>query len=553
MSRHDGLLHRNCSRLLVLAVSHPLPLRLLLRLACGCCVVLAPSAWAQSYVAIMEGQRAVPLKGQFNTIPVLHSNQPEEVEGPGLLITTVPSMGVAAENGMVVQMPAYTFNGDFGLHFHHKYFPTYRASISASQRRSELTLAAILVNPTMQPVRIQFSAGAVRNSFEAPYLAQHLMGVRPLGPRPWNTGPGDATAVQLLRGRLDPQFADTVILPPKGRVVLFRTALPALGIANALLKGRSNGPFQIAVLAAKNPQSDVDLFAVMDRGQLAPGRVYLNRIPEIQAGTIFSRVGGVAIGDHYQATLTHNLSRQGPLHVPLTSTRRTHFGTGEVQVNPLVTRVVDSALDNVGTYGVRFDVDLNLVGQGAYDIVLSHPSPMGGRHFTAFRGSIEIRTPEGLQSVHVGLRSGQSLSLAPLQLASGRSKTVRISLVYPADSTPGHLLSIVPTVQLAEVQQRERRQEMARMNPPDPSLLTPPPQAPQQPAPSTIRSTPQRWGPLKPPPEILRAPSSPNWIQPPATGPYLQRQGAVERDLTDRYQDALDAQRRLLQQWQQLP
>ena len=188
MSRHDGLLHRNCSRLLVLAVSHPLPLRLLLRLACGCCVVLAPSAWAQSYVAIMEGQRAVPLKGQFNTIPVLHSNQPEEVEGPGLLITTVPSMGVAAENGMVVQMPAYTFNGDFGLHFHHKYFPTYRASISASQRRSELTLAAILVNPTMQPVRIQFSAGAVRNSFEAPYLAQHLMGVRPLGPVPGTQG-----------------------------------------------------------------------------------------------------------------------------------------------------------------------------------------------------------------------------------------------------------------------------------------------------------------------------------------------------------------------------
>ncbi|MFM9087137.1 MAG: DUF3370 family protein, partial [Cyanobium sp.] len=152
----------------------------------------------------MEGQRAVPLRGQFNGPPVLHSNQPEEVEGPGILISTIPGMAIAAENGLSIPMPAYTFNGEFGLQLHHKYFPTYRKSISPSQRRSELTLAAILVNPTMQPVRIRFTAGGVRNSFEAPYLANNLMGVRPLGPRPWNTGPGDATAVQMLRGRLDP-------------------------------------------------------------------------------------------------------------------------------------------------------------------------------------------------------------------------------------------------------------------------------------------------------------------------------------------------------------
>ena len=543
MSRHDGQLTETASGFLVHAVLRPLPSRLLLSLTWACLIGLSPRAVAQSYVAIMEGQRALPLKGQFNGPPVLHSNQPEEVEGPGILISTIPGMANAAENSLAIPMPAYTFNGEFGLHLHHKYFPTYRESISASQRRSELTLAAILVNPTMQPVRIRFTAGGVRNSFEAPYLANNLMGVRPLGPRPWNTGPGDATAVQMLRGRLDPQFADTVIIPPKGRVVLFRTALPALGIANALLKGRSDGPFQIAVLAAKNPQSDEDLFAVLDRGLLAPGRVYLNRIAEIQAGTIFSRVGGVAIGDHYQASLSHDLIRQGPLHVPLTSTRRTHFGTGEVQVNHLATRVVDSALDNVGTYGVRFDVDLNVLGQGTYDIVLSHPSPLGGRHFTAFRGSMEIRTPDGLQAVHVGLRSGQSLSLAPLQLTAGQSTPVRISLVYPADSTPGHLLSIVPTTQFAEVKQRERRRQMAQVNPPESPLPTPPPQVPQAPRPSVApprRSVPRQWGPLVPPPEILRVP-------PP------QHQQIPQGDLTDRYQDALDAQRRLLQQWQQLP
>lgn len=548
-SRHDGLLHRDSSQRDVLAVFPSIPARLLLSLVCGSILVLSPRAWAQSYVALMDGQRAVPLKGRFNQVPVLHSNQPEEVEGPGILISTVPGTAIAAENGIPVEMPAYTFNGEFGLHLHHKYFPTYRRSISASQRRGELTLATILVNPKAEPVRIQFSAGAVRNSFEAPYLAQHLMGVRPLGPRPWNTGPGDATAVQLLRGRLDSQFKDTVILPPKGRVVLFHTPLPALGIANALLKGRSDGPFQIVVLAAKNPQSDADLFAVMDQGRLAPGRVYLHRIPEIHAGTIFSRVGGVAIGDHYQSSLSHDLSLQGPLHVPLTSTRRTHFGTGEVQVNPLATRVADSALDNVGTYGVRFDVDLSLVGQGSYDIVLSHPSPVAGRaHFTAFRGSIEIRRPEGVQSVHVGLRSGQSLSLAPLQLERGRSTPVRISLVYPADSTPGHLLSIVPTTQLTEVQQRERRQPVATDKP---AVH----RSPQMPA-ASPRKQPARQrvvSPILPPAEILRYPNTPNQTPPSPARPSPQPQRSPGGGLADRYKDALDVQRRLLEQWHLSP
>jgi hypothetical protein len=264
----------------VLAVLAPPPHRWLLGVALGGLLFGGSDAAAQSYVALKDGQRAIPLGGRFNTVPVLHSNQPEEVEGPGLLISTVPGVALAAENGLPLEMSAYTFNGDFGLHLHHKYFPPYRASLSPSQRRSELTLAVILINPGVQPVRVRFSAGAVRNSFEAPYLGDRLLGVKPLGPRPWNTGPGDATAVQLLRGRLDPKFNDGVTIPARGRVVLFQTALPALGIANALLKGRSDGPFQMAVVAAKDPQGDDDLFAVLDRRQLAPGRVYLNRIAE---------------------------------------------------------------------------------------------------------------------------------------------------------------------------------------------------------------------------------------------------------------------------------
>ena len=205
----------------------------------------------------------------------------------------------------------------------------------------------------------------------------------------------------------------------------------------------------MAVVAAEDPQTDADLFAVLDHGMLAPGRIYLNMLSKIQRGQVFSRVGGVAIGDEYQASLVHDLST-GSLHVPFTSTNRHTFCTREVQVNPLASRMLDSSLDNVGTYGVRFDVDLNLKGNGPYELVMSHPTA-NGRQFTAFRGSIGIRTKEGYNDVHVGMRSGESLSLATLNLVPGVNNPVRVSMVYPADATPGHVLSVVPSYQLAQL------------------------------------------------------------------------------------------------------
>ena len=493
---------------------------------------------AKAYVALMAGQAARPLNGTFNQVPVLHSNQPEEVEGPGILISTTPGVAYAAENGQPLANAEFTFNGEFGVHLHHKYFPPYRSRIRAGQRRTELTVALILINPGEQPVALRFESGAVRNSFEAPYLGNAKVGVRPLGPRPWNTGPGDATAVQLLRGQLDRRLQDEVVIPPRSRLALFSTEIPALGIANALLKGRSNGPFQMAVVAAQNPSSEADLLAVLDQGRLAPGRVYLNRLADIKNKRVFSRVGGVALGDSYQASISHDLSHQGPLHVPLTSTRRHHFGTGEVQVNALASRMLDSSLDNVGTYGVRFDVDLDLRGNGPYELVLSHPTPLGGRPFIAFRGSLQVRTAEGLQEMHVGMRSGQSLPLMTINLKPGVSNPVRVSLVYPADATPGHLLSVVPESQLARVRHQERQLELARVAAGNrqaaPTQLPPPielrPAVLQPTPPVVLVPGPSGLPPLPPPPLSLHLT--------PAVTPASQS----DQTLVERYQQALEAQ-----------
>jgi len=492
---------------------------------------------ARAYVALMAGQPARPLNGTFNTVPVLHSNQPEEVEGPGILISTTPGVAYAAETGQPLGNAEFTFNGEFGVHLHHKYFPPYRGNIRAGQRRTALTIGLILINPGYQPVKIKFESGAVRNSFEAPYLGNAKIGVRPLGPRPWNTGPGDATAIQMLRGQLDRRLQDEVVIPPRSRLVLFSTEIPALGIANALLRGLSDGPFQMAVVAAGNPNSDAELLAVLDEGRLAPGRVYLSRTNDIKTRRIFSRVGGVALGDRYQASITHDLSTHGPLHVPFTSTHRHNFGTGEVQVNPLATRMLDSSLDNVGTYGVRFDVDLDLLGNGPYELVLSHPSPTGGKPFTAFRGSLQVRTAEGLQEMHVGMRSGQSIPLTTLNLKPGVPNPVRVSVVYPADATPGHLLSVVPGSQLARLREQERNLEVARAaaakRPTSAPQLLPPIELQEALLPVTpdvLTPNLQQLPPPPPPPLSLQLT--------PVIAPPMR----ADQTLVDRYQQALEAQ-----------
>ena len=515
---------------------------------------------AHAFVPLMAGQRARPLNGTFNNVPVLHSNQPEIVKGPGILVNTAPGQAIAAETNQPLKNATYTFNGEFGVHMHHKYYPQDSSKLGGRRARGLLTVAAIAINPGSTPVTLRFEQGSVKNSFEAPYQANRLMGVKPLGRRPWNTGPGDATAVQILRRELDRRLPETVVIPPNSKKVIVSSVLPARGIMNGLLRGNSDGPFQMAVIAAEETKDDNELIAVLNKGRLAPGRIYLNRVREIQAGTIFSRVAGVALGDEYKASIRHDLD-QGPLHVPFTSTRKHHFGTREIQVNQLTTKMVDSAVNNVGTYGVRFDVEMNLSGEGPHDLVLSHPVASGRPAFTAFRGSIGIKTDEGYQEVHVGMRSGQSLSIAKLNLKGSSPNKVTVSVVYPADATPGHLLSVVPDTQLAMLRQREEMLEAARKAQAAAKArkvrpATPPPAVTAKPKPTTTNPAPKpatkqntpkpnTFTPPPPPPVIVTPrgglnPMSPAMIMP-------QR---VNSSLEQRYREAIKAQQEWLRRLQ---
>ena len=99
------------------------------------------------------------------------------------------------------------------------------------------------------------------------------------------------------------------------------------------------------MVAAPSPATDEDIFSSLGSRRLAPGRTYLTQQEAIERGLVYSRVNGVALGDMCLASLSHDLERQGPLHVPLTSTVRQSFATGEIQVNRLVARMLDCALE----------------------------------------------------------------------------------------------------------------------------------------------------------------------------------------------------------------
>jgi hypothetical protein len=167
----------------------------------------------------------------------------------------------------------------------------------------------------------------------------------------------------------------------------------------------------------------------------------------------------------------------------------------------------------------------------------------------------------------VGLRSGQSLSLGQIDLVPGVVNPVRVSLVYPADATPGHLLSVVSASQLALVQERERQLDLARAG--ATSRPAPPPVAPPAltiaPQPGPITPTPMGGtGPLVPPPQILRPPATPGWLNPPPPPPASYNRGGLAPSplmspmrsrsgsagtggtLVDRYRDAVEAQQQFL-------
>jgi Protein of unknown function (DUF3370) len=412
--------------------------------ACGLTLLLVggpalapPSALAQSVYPI--GVR--PLRGQFNQVPMLVSNQPEIVQSGGVLISTMPGTvyphpADRAPMGAIAN-PSYSFNGPFSLHLHHGYRPLDPSRFGGVRDRGQLLIGLIALNPTNQPIQLHFDSGQLSTSFDSPYRTRDW-GAQDNSTGMIRSGPGDSTALALLRQKRDWRIPADVIVPPMSQALLFQVGIPARGTANVLARGSSTGPIRLAVVATEDDPSPEAFFSTLQQGQLAAGRYYLNALSRIERRDLFSRVSGVARGDRYSAEVDTSLER--PLHLPLTTTWRKHFGTGELQMNSLLVRMPDSSLENVGTYGTEYQIHLKLKGQGEQQLVFSTP-PESGLN-ASFRGTFRIEQNGRVEDVHVSQRAGESTPIYRFRVPGQTELTVR--LVYPADATPGHLLSVVP-------------------------------------------------------------------------------------------------------------
>jgi hypothetical protein len=424
----------------------------------GGCLFAAVEAHSQTITLPPQIQA---LQGQFNATPVLHSNQPEIVRSEGILIST--ALGTSTyhwgQNQQAIANPLFTFRGPFGIHAHHIYRPLDASRMGDRWRRGLLHLGVIAINPSQQPVTVQFPAGMLRTSFDKTYLPT-LMGVTDNRNQMLAAGPGDATALALLSGQRDWRIPQQVQLPPYSRQVLFGMPLPARGTANLLLRGNSSGPLQLALVASEGDGSEADFLRVLDNRELAQGRDYLLQQQQIRQRKLFSRVSGVAKGDTYQARVSADLTQ--PLHVPLTTTWRKHFGSQEVQVNPLLARMPDSSLENIGTYGVRYELTFQLRGHGPQRLLFT--TPADPKPYTAFRGSLRLDLDGQVSYVHLGQPSGRTDTLYRFMMPASGQGQLKVSLVYPADASPGHILSIVPEALYAAL-------ASPGLEPPDPLLV----------------------------------------------------------------------------------
>jgi hypothetical protein len=134
-----------------------------------------------------------------------------------------------------------------------------------------------------------------------------------------------------------------------------------------------------------------------------------------------------------------------------------------------------------------------------------------------------------------------------------------VSLVYPADATPGHLLSVVPDQQLAQLRQRESLLAAAQAAKPKPAPAIPP--AAQDagvaqkaaPKPAPVAAAKPKPAPTKPKPARPAVAATPGWVQPLPPVPVLQGMPPavitptrMSQSLMERYQQAVQAQQKLM-------
>lgn len=383
----------------------------------------------------------VALPGALDSTPVLNSNHPEILHGPGIAVSTLPGPGEAHLD--------YAFRGPFEVFTHH-------------QNRSgrDLYQALVLHNPSDKAVKVSVGASAATVTDQAPYRDHGAVPAR--DPFNWRaSGPGDVAAGRFLHGR-QAIAGPTLLLAPGETRVVHSLRLPPKNEGTGHFRFEADGPVHGAVVIEDAQPTQASVAARLAAGKLVARNPEdkLPTPPGAPGQLIFGRVAGVQEGAAWRAHLTNDAAgeayrvgdapaEQGFLIV---GKRSNTLGTGQDHAAPLLRRYDDTAYAAHGNYGVTYEVTLPLASdaRSPRDVQLFFDSPGKPLPLSrVFRGAIalDITGPDGrtrTEIAHVSQRAGElgGAPLATIRLQPGERQTVRARLVYPANSTPPHVLRV---------------------------------------------------------------------------------------------------------------
>ena len=447
-----------------------------------------PAALAQPPRAtVLRPQTVAPLPGGLDGTLLINDNNPELIKGPGILLSTFAPLGPHPEAHLNSPL-----NGVFGLFSHHVY------AGQPTRLDSTLWLAVVAAPRGARQVRLEQLGGAtsLSQSLQPGENGAPFMPLPPLlrqGLSPVWSGPGSRVATELLARGPNPRLPQSWNLPAGQLSTLLTLPIPVRGLdpllngRNLQLRLRSDGPLDVALLAAYGPLDGPPPAALWQTMLISDGLSPKEHTPTPRGASgpiIYSRVSGIQVGATWRGRLSDpgstSLSvRRAPISWPIASLERGRLGSGQVQTAELKVFYGGTAWAAHGNYGVEYQLHLPLRNDttAPVTLALAFESPLksdlaeGGLRFVAgppgsgpvvFRGTVEVgglspveaprsqpdRGPAavlGPQAFHLVQRAGErGPALGLVRLAPGESRLVRVRLIYPADATPPQVLSLLP-------------------------------------------------------------------------------------------------------------
>ncbi len=168
----------------------------------------------QQYAEVIRQQSIRPLPGQLDSIPVFNSNSPELVQREGILLSTFPPEGMGNPEAHL----DFSFEGRFDIFAHHV-----ARGLTHDDRRT-LFMGTVVYNPTDRPITLRVLQGVSYLSQEAPFNALPSYVLNPYGQV--FAGPGSRTATDILQGRNQNQWPESVEIPPQQAYLLMNAPIP---------------------------------------------------------------------------------------------------------------------------------------------------------------------------------------------------------------------------------------------------------------------------------------------------------------------------------------